>query len=187
MKPERLDRSKESFSALKKRLQPSKVVDRYDLLLEDLFLIRNPRFKFIRDHSEEVKAFTEEYCAGSPLEDAGEWFFFPWNSTLAHCLPHEEHQEIRTARNRNIITKYDDRENQYLEINVEQKRGIDVAPETFVKKMEVAVEVAFKEKSSEFKELSSFLNDRPLFQLVFRASGDPEYFPAGIKQKWAKK
>jgi molybdopterin/thiamine biosynthesis adenylyltransferase len=105
MKPEQFDSLKESFSAFRDRLQPSTVVDRYDLLLEDLFLIRNPRFKFIKAHASEVKAFTEEYCAGKSLEEVGEWFFFPWNTTLAHYLPHEEHQEIRTARNRNIITK----------------------------------------------------------------------------------
>jgi len=105
MKPEQLDRSRESFSAFRERFQPSAIVDRYDLLLEDLFLIRNPRFKFIKDHVAEVQAFTEEYCSGKPLEEVGEWFYFPWNKTLAHYLPHEEHQEIRTARNRNIITK----------------------------------------------------------------------------------
>ncbi|MBI5405738.1 ThiF family adenylyltransferase [Candidatus Kaiserbacteria bacterium] len=105
MKPEQLDRSRESFSAFRDRLQPSATIDRYDLLLEDLFLIRNPRFKFIKDHTNEVKAFSEEYAAGKPTEEVGEWFFFPWNSTLAHYLPHDEHQEIRTARNRNIITK----------------------------------------------------------------------------------
>lgn len=105
MKPEQLDRSKETYAAFRDRLQPSTVVDRYDLLLEDLFLIRNPRFKFIKDHAQEVKAFTEEYCAGKSPEEVGEWFYFPWNKTLAHYLPHEEHQEIRTARNRNIITK----------------------------------------------------------------------------------
>lgn len=105
MQPERLDRSRESFLAFRERLQPSKIVDRYDLLLEDLFLIRNPRFKFIKDHSSEAKAFADEYRASKPLEDAGEWCFFPWNRTLAHYLPHDEHQEIRTARNRNIITK----------------------------------------------------------------------------------
>lgn len=105
MQPERLDRSRESFPAFRERLHPSKIVDRYDLLLEDLFLIRNPRFKFIKDHAGEVKAFIEEYRAGKPLEEIGEWFFFPWNGTLAHYLPHDEHQEIRTARNRNIITK----------------------------------------------------------------------------------
>jgi molybdopterin/thiamine biosynthesis adenylyltransferase len=105
MKPEQFNRSKESFSAFRDRLQPAQVVDRYDLLLEDLFLIRNPRFKFIKEHADEVRSFTEEYCAGKPLEEVGEWFFFPWNKTLAHYLPHDEHQEIRTARNRNIITK----------------------------------------------------------------------------------
>ncbi|MBU6388560.1 ThiF family adenylyltransferase [Patescibacteria group bacterium] len=105
MQPERLDRTQESFAAFRDRLHPSVVVDRYDLLLEDLFLIRNPRFKFIQDHTNEVAAFTKDYCAGKPLEDVGEWFFFPWNRTLAHYLPHDEHQEIRTARNRNIITK----------------------------------------------------------------------------------
>lgn len=105
MKPERLDRSRESLPAFRERLQPSVVVDRYDLLLEDLFLIRNPRFKFIKDHAAEANEFAEAYCAGKPLEEAGEWFYFPWNRTLAHYLPHDEHQEIRTARNRNIITK----------------------------------------------------------------------------------
>ncbi len=86
-----------------------------------------------------------------------------------------------------IVTKYDDKENQYLEINIEQKRGVDSVSEAFIKKAEAAIKTAFKEKSSEFKELSSFVNDRPLFQLVFRASGDPEYFPVGIKQRWVKK
>ena len=105
MRPEQLDRSHESFAVFRDRVKPSWVVDRYDLLLEDLFLIRNPRFKFIKEHVNEVKAFTEEYCAGKSLEEVGEWFFFPWNKTLAHYLPHDEHQEIRTARNRNIITK----------------------------------------------------------------------------------
>lgn len=105
MKPEQLDYSKESLSGFRDRLQPSVIVDRYDLLLEDLFLIRNPRFKFIQDHTNEVKTFTAEYCGGKAIEEVGEWFFFPWNKTLAHYLPHDEHQEIRTARNRNIITK----------------------------------------------------------------------------------
>lgn len=86
-----------------------------------------------------------------------------------------------------IITKYDEDENQYLEINIEQKRGVTVVSDAFIKKAEAAIKTAFKEKSSEFKELSSFMNDRPLFKLMFRASSDPEFFPAGIKQKWVKK
>ena len=86
-----------------------------------------------------------------------------------------------------IVTKYDGKENQYLEINIEQKRGVDTVPEAFAKNAEIAIKTAFREKSSEFRELSSFVNGRPLFQLVFHVSGDPEYFPTGIKQKWVKK
>jgi len=86
-----------------------------------------------------------------------------------------------------IITKYDDKENQYLEINIEQKRGVDSVPESFVKEAETVVKTAFKEKSSEFRELVSFVNDRALFKLVFRLSDDPEFFPSGIKQRWVKK
>ncbi|MBI5405742.1 phenylacetate--CoA ligase family protein [Candidatus Kaiserbacteria bacterium] len=85
------------------------------------------------------------------------------------------------------MTRYDDKENQYLEINIEQKRGIDSVSETFIRKMEVTIKAALKEKSSEFRELSTFVNGRPLFKLVFRALGDPEYFPSGIKQKWVRK
>lgn len=105
MKPEQLDRSKESLASFSERLNVQTTFDRYDLLLEDLFLIRNPRFKFIKDYQDELKAFTEEYVAGRPMEEVGEWFYFPWNKTLAHFLPEDEHQEIRTARNRNIITE----------------------------------------------------------------------------------
>lgn len=112
MEPEQLDRSKETLAQFRERLQPTTVIDRYDLLLEDLFLIRNPRFKFMPDHTKEVEAFTAEYTAGKSVEEVGEWFYFPWNKTLAHYLPHEEHQEIRTARNRNIITK-DEQEKLY--------------------------------------------------------------------------
>lgn len=86
-----------------------------------------------------------------------------------------------------IVTKYDEKENQYLEINIEQKRGVDSVPDAFIKKTEVAIKTAFKEKSSEYRELSTFVNERALFKLVFRATGDPEFFPSGIKQKWAKK
>lgn len=101
--PERLARDKESLQAFRDRLSPRFVIDRFDLLLEDLFLIRNPRFKFVKDFASELAAFRREYLADRGEEDAGEWFYFPWNGTLAHYLPENEHLEVRTARNRNII------------------------------------------------------------------------------------
>lgn len=105
MKPEQFDPTKETFEAFKKRLSPRVVVDRFDLLLEDLFLIRNPKYKFIKDYRAELAAFTEEYIGGKFPEESGVWFYFPWNSTLAHYLPAAEHLELRTARNKYLITK----------------------------------------------------------------------------------
>lgn len=101
--PVRYDSTKETFDEFKNRCAPQTVIDRFDLLLEDLFLIRNPSFKFKAEHTQEVAEFTKAYSLGRPLTDCGEWFFFPWNNTLAHYLPESEHQEVRTARNRNII------------------------------------------------------------------------------------
>ena len=103
--PQQLDRAKQTYKEFVSQTQAVLVIDHYEALLEDLFLIRNPRFKFIQDHESEVAAFIAEYAHGRPLEDCGEWFYFPWNRTVAHYLPDDEHQEIRTARNRNIITK----------------------------------------------------------------------------------
>lgn len=101
--PQRYDPSRESLDAFRARVAPSRVVDAFDDLLEDLFLIRNPRFKFIPDHATELAAFVIAYKQANQ-KAVGKWFYFPWNGTLAHYLPEDEHLEIRTARNRNIIT-----------------------------------------------------------------------------------
>ena len=103
--PQQFDRHIESFDSFKERTAPRQIIDEYKLLLEDLFLIRNPRFKYIKDHIEPVDEFIKSYSNNQDLSTCGEWFYFPWNQTLVHYLPDREHQEIRTARNRNIITK----------------------------------------------------------------------------------
>ena len=86
-----------------------------------------------------------------------------------------------------IIQKYDEKQNQYLEINIEQKRGVESIKASFAAEVEAAVTLAFREKSSEYKELSSLVQDRPLFVLVFHPADDPEHFSSGAKQKWVKK
>src|SRR3990167_10414315 len=39
----------------------------------------------------------------------GRWVFFPWSNQLLHILDSEDFQELRTARNRNLITKEEQR------------------------------------------------------------------------------
>ena len=105
MHPERFDRSRENIDSFRARTKAERTIDRYDDLLEDLFLIRNPRFKFLADHGKELGEFVEQYKAGKASDELGEWFYFPWDRALLHFLPEAEHLEIRTARNRNLITE----------------------------------------------------------------------------------
>jgi phenylacetate-CoA ligase len=86
-----------------------------------------------------------------------------------------------------VLTKFDEKKDQYLEINIEQKRGAEHISEAFVRNITVGIDIAFKEKSSEYRELVQFVHNRPLFKIVFHPLGDPEFFPVGIKQTWVKK
>lgn len=104
-KPIKLERNIESFEEFKNKVRPGKILDFYKELLEELFLIRNPHFKFNPNHKEEFEQFLTEHLVGESAEEAGEWFYFPWNGFLIHYLPDEMHQELRTARNKNLITK----------------------------------------------------------------------------------
>ncbi len=86
-----------------------------------------------------------------------------------------------------LATKYDAEQNQFLEINVELKKGVDAADAEFIQEIEHHIYTALLEKSSEFRELSTFVHNRKLFVLVFHEAGNAEFFPQGIKQKWVQK
>jgi molybdopterin/thiamine biosynthesis adenylyltransferase len=95
---------KYSLDFLKKKLKVTKVIDTYRLQLEDLFLIRNPRFRFNKNYQKDLTKFVKEHTKGLPLEKCGNWVYFPWNGLLVHYLEDSLHQELRTARNKNFIT-----------------------------------------------------------------------------------
>lgn len=80
------------------------VCDTYAQQLEEVFLLRNPRFRFAPSHDAELNAFINEHAQGKDLAQCGTWFYFPWSKKLVHYLPEAMHLEMRTGRNRNIIT-----------------------------------------------------------------------------------
>ena len=82
-----------------------RTVDQYEELLKELFLIRNPKFRFNPDYAEPLKRFVEQHIGGKPPNEAGTWFYFPWDKALIHYLPDAMHQELRTARNKHLIAK----------------------------------------------------------------------------------
>lgn len=105
IKPVQWNKEEESLDAFKARFEIREIIDAYDALLGELFQVRNPKYKFISNHEEDCAAFKKEYLNGKTMEGDGEWFYFPYTKNLIHYLPDAVHQELRTARNKNLITK----------------------------------------------------------------------------------
>ena len=104
MKPVIFDLQKESLAEFSGRFPLVGTIDRYAEQLRELFLIRNPRYRFQPDYEKEFIEFRNRHYAGMSPEEAGDWFYFPWSKLLIHYLPDAFHQELRTARNKNLIT-----------------------------------------------------------------------------------
>lgn len=82
-----------------------------------------------------------------------------------------------------MITKYDRKQNQYLEINLELKRGIKFK-KYYEKLARKRIVETLIEKSSEYRELSNNLKERAYPKLLFWQYEYPLYFTPGPKQKW---
>ncbi|MGE5786667.1 MAG: ThiF family adenylyltransferase [Myxococcales bacterium] len=81
------------------------VVDRYPELLQELFLLRNPKYRYDKNYAPALQAFRAEHAQGKDDTLCGEWFYYSWSNTLVHVLADQLHQELRTGRNRNLITR----------------------------------------------------------------------------------
>jgi tRNA A37 threonylcarbamoyladenosine dehydratase len=88
-----------------KQINPVKTIDRYNEMLLELFLIRHPQFKFDQQYHDAYQIFKDEHTKNEDLQNVGEWVFFPWNKILFHFLSEDDHFEVRTARNKNLITQ----------------------------------------------------------------------------------
>ena len=80
----------------------TQVVDQCARNLEELFLLRNPKYRFDKNYREAFEKFSSKIRKSFEREFA--WFYFPWLHTIVRYLPHAMHQELRTGRNRYLIT-----------------------------------------------------------------------------------
>lgn len=83
----------------------AKLVDDCRRNLEELFLLRNPKYRYDKNYAGGLEIFIREYSDGRALFECGTWFYYPWLKTAVHFLEDSLHQELRTGRNRNLITK----------------------------------------------------------------------------------
>lgn len=103
LKPIEFNSKEEKFEDFKKEVAPIEIIDTYREQLEDLFLVRNPKYKFDKNYQGDFEKFFKEHLGLKAVEGVGEWFYFPWNKLLVHYLEDNLHQELRTARNKNLI------------------------------------------------------------------------------------
>lgn len=85
-----------------------------------------------------------------------------------------------------LATKFSSKQNQYLEINLELKKGAratQALKRLALKKIIAALLV----KSSEFRELYRQLKERAVPKIIFWPAEHPLYFKPGTKQKWVLK
>ncbi|MBI4136026.1 MAG: ThiF family adenylyltransferase [Candidatus Vogelbacteria bacterium] len=76
------------------------VVDQTRANLEELFLLRHPQYRFDKNYQTPLADFLKIY----DRPDFGQWFYFPWLNLLVRYLPEPLHLELRTGRNKNLIT-----------------------------------------------------------------------------------
>jgi len=80
--------------------------DEYAAFLEELCEARHPELRMSPARRDETaRAFVQEHAKKVPLERCGAWVWYPWLNTIVHVLEETLHDELRTARNKNLITR----------------------------------------------------------------------------------
>jgi hypothetical protein len=82
------------------RKKAIRVVDEYPEQLREVFAVRNPT---LRREPAELAKQAEKFALAK--KNSGSWVYFPWSQELIHVLSRNEFYELRTARNRNLITE----------------------------------------------------------------------------------
>jgi len=100
------------FNERKQAPGQAKMLNIFDGGLRELFFIRHPRFKNGTPLAEEpLSKFLE-----SMKHIKGVWAYYPWKDLLVHSLPEDLFFEVKTARNRDILTEKEQRN--YRKINI---------------------------------------------------------------------
>ena len=96
--------SPDELENLKGKYLGLQVVDQYRKNLEELFLLRNPKYRFDKNYQADFEKFFADQVE-SGANNAGNWFYYPWLNTIIHFLIDDMQQELRTGRNRYLITE----------------------------------------------------------------------------------
>lgn len=93
------------------------ICDELEGQLIELLKCRNPTLNFKRNR-EKYQQLLGDYLNGRPLENIGNWVYYPWRNTLVHTLPEDEFVEVRTNRNKYKITGQDQENLSYKKVGI---------------------------------------------------------------------
>jgi phenylacetate-CoA ligase len=85
-----------------------------------------------------------------------------------------------------MFTKHDKKQDEYLEINIELKSGINES-DWLTDEVARLIYEELMEQSAEYKYLTGMLNGRVKPHIIFWPHEHPLHFQTGIKQKWVKR
>lgn len=76
-------------------------IEAYEGACRELFAVRNPGW--YKKTGADAEAARAEFFRTVRIPDA--WIYFPWAKTVVHTVAEDDYLELRTGRNRNIISK----------------------------------------------------------------------------------
>jgi phenylacetate-CoA ligase len=86
-----------------------------------------------------------------------------------------------------MLTKTDEKMDQYLEVNVELKSQFSKIPENLAPILKEVIMETLKSKSTEYTELKKALGTKADPRINICLYNDERFFHSGVKQKWHKK
>ena len=91
------------------------IIETMEGALRELFYIRNPRFK--KEMPEAQKPLAE-FLLKNKNTVKGVWIYYPWLAKIAHCPEEDIFFEIKTARNKNLITDKEQKKYRNFKIGI---------------------------------------------------------------------
>ncbi|MEK7193682.1 MAG: ThiF family adenylyltransferase [Patescibacteria group bacterium] len=98
-------KDKHTISKLLSSRKVQQVIDDYKEQLHELFAVKNPTLVYAQNFADKFAEYFSNLEKQKPLSEYGRWVYFPWLGVVTHILEDKDFQLVRTARNKNLITK----------------------------------------------------------------------------------
>jgi molybdopterin/thiamine biosynthesis adenylyltransferase len=103
--------SEKKLTVLLAKEHVASIIDNYDEMYAELTVSRQPGL-YQSSYEDKIEILEKELAKHHASSDAwqkGSWVYYPWNGVLIHVLERELFLELRSTRNRNLITAQEQR------------------------------------------------------------------------------